>query len=165
MSENADLQKGQAATIDNSSSKQLFGLSYAKATNVGAQSIPSATPTLYNFDTVQTTVFPPRLTGMISVSAPDRITFRENGFYLILARFSWAANAVGVRTIEILSNTFATEIASQNANSAGGTDHIVQTMQPYFAGDFVQFRVTQTSGAPLNLNPGCEIYALELAAR
>lgn len=75
------------------------------------------------------------------------------GLYSITGWAAWASNATGVRRCEILVNGAGPVFYSRDAAGSGvGNAQVAHMEWPLSKGDIVQLRVTQNSGADLNLN-------------
>lgn len=87
-------------------------------------------------------------------ATPTRLYAPIAGVYEIVFNFSWFYAANGERFADIIVNA-TTQIASQrfNPNAGGAAEMFVATTSFLNAGDYVECRVYQTIGAPLNLWP------------
>jgi hypothetical protein len=127
-----------------------------RLTHSAAQSTTSGTPLALAFDTETVDSG-----GMHSTSSnTSRITVPSggSGMYLLGANIEFAANATGVRDLNIRLNN-STIIGSARATSASGTTPTrltVTTIYPLNVGDYVEAVVNQTSGGNLNLNSAAE---------
>lgn len=121
----------------------------ARAYHNANQSITSATLTVlalnserYDTDTIHDTA-----------TNNSRLTCKTAGVYAISGNVSFAANATGLRELDILLNG-ATMIASKTVGNVGGTvATIVDVGCDYLlaVNDYVELRVYQDSGGALNV--------------
>ena len=113
------------------------------------QSIASATPTAVSFDTVVYDT-----AGLANLVAhPTRLTFPAGGHWLVGACCTFAANATGTRTANIVVN------GANDVVALGGGGVVVtaadfpiltgSTVWLFAAGDFVELQVNQNSGGNL----------------
>lgn len=121
----------------------------ARVYHNAAQSIANSTPTVlafnserYDTDTIHDTV-----------TSNSRLTCKTAGKYLIAASVEFAGNATGYREVALLLNG-ATVIANQTVPSglAGALSVAVAAEYALAVNDYVEARVFQTSGGPLNVN-------------
>jgi hypothetical protein len=116
---------------------------------VTTQSIPSGVFTNVSFDVeVYDT------DNMFDPMTPTRLTFNTPGVYLVTGAARWADNATGRRAVGIVPN--ANGIAflaadTRDATASGASRQNVSTTARFQAGDFIELKVEQTSGAPLDL--------------
>src|SRR6266540_1593217 len=82
-----------------------------------------------------------------------RLTCKTAGVYEIGGSAEFAANATGVRSLQILLNG-ATAIVEQDITSTGAVVHrmSVSTVYQLAVNDYVELRATQSSGGNLNVN-------------
>lgn len=86
---------------------------------------------------------------------PTRLEVKVPGQYLFGVSMSFAASAVGVRTVTIWKNrTTQLAVVQQSASSAFETMLALSALADMVAGDYVEVMVFQTSGGPLNITPG-----------
>lgn len=83
----------------------------------------------------------------------SRLTAPVSGLYSITAAAAWFVNPTGFRTAQIWRND-QTILLSDDVHPDQDTDHVLATLAPLSAGDYVELRVSQTSGGPLNLATG-----------
>ncbi len=113
--------------------------------NSGIQSIPNAVVTTLQFNTVIAS------NGIPYDIVNNWFTIPSSGLYGINAFYQAAANGVGVRSIFIYLNgnsIFSRAVAVSNIN--GGNNIEISVLDRLTAGDTLQIRVGQTSGAALN---------------
>lgn len=92
-----------------------------------------------------------------TVTNTGRITLNTAGLYIVTGHAEFAANATGVRGLQVLRNTDADGIAQiyyQAAPATTGTAITVATVWKFAAGDYIQLRAFQNSGGALNINYG-----------
>lgn len=123
----------------------------ARIFNNANQSIPNNTATTLTFNTThydfQTT------SPQFVIGQPTRLTVQSTGLYAIGCNVEFAANATGIRQVELFVQG-STIIASdkRNACSAGTTRISLNTHYRMFSTTFVEVRVLQDSGGALNVN-------------
>jgi hypothetical protein len=113
-----------------------------------AQGIPNTTFQALGFDTNRIDTY----TGHSTTSNNTRYTCQAAGYYWVHGQCSWAANATGVRALELAKNGTAiidTEDLQQTANLAGQTQHVMGIVQ-LAAGDYLELWAYQSSGAALS---------------
>lgn len=92
---------------------------------------------------------------MWSGGAPTRITFNRAGKYIVGAHVSYAANATGIRTLNILKNgTDFIAARSIMAASSGLSNLSVCTVAELAAGNYIEITVHQNSGGDLDIGAG-----------
>lgn len=84
-----------------------------------------------------------------------KLTCRTSGLYMITASIRWSSNATGHRALTFVLNN-SVNIASTTNNAVGGieTEQTATTIYRLAASDFLQLRVSQTSGAALDVVSG-----------
>lgn len=90
-----------------------------------------------------------------TVTNTGRITIVTAGLYILTGHAEFAANATGMRGLQLLRNTDADGIAQiyyQAAPVSTGTAVSLSTVWKFVAGDYVQLRAFQNSGGALNVN-------------
>jgi len=118
-----------------------------RQTNLVAQSIPHNSETKITWDTTDQNI------GFTFTSGTD-VVLPENGVYMVTCTVRWASNGTGFRRIALYLN--ATLYGDMAIPSVGGsTTHpmSVSTLIRANAGNIVDVRATQTSGAPLAFGP------------
>lgn len=122
-----------------------------------ALSVPNTTLTVVSFDAPDWVA-----AGAWVVGAPDTITIKEPGLYQLQGAFGWSGPAAGRRIVDLLVN--GSPVARWDVNTAGDfpIDPVVRTL-PLAAGDTVQLRVYQGTGAPVNALVGA-VYSCVLSA-
>lgn len=112
------------------------------------QAIPNTTPTtlafnteLYDTDTIHDTV-----------TNNSRLTCKTAGKYVICASLRFAGNATGYRIFEVWLNG-TIRIACSNQDNLGSTNvrETLTHIYPLIIGDYVEVKVFQNSGGPLNI--------------
>lgn len=121
------------------------GSSYCRVFNSGGLTIVTATPTILAFDSNR---FDPASLHS-TTSNTSRITIARNGMYNITANLEWPANAVGIRTIEILLNGATVIARVDTPGNAALINQMISTLYYLFSNDYIEIRVTQTSGGNL----------------
>lgn len=115
---------------------------------VGAQSIPTATPTTLTFTTEQ---FDNDTMANLGVNNTI-LTCVTDGFYFVTCRAAFEANATGVREIFIQRNAInAYEIRVDNAGAGTSTQISPAGVLWLQAGDTLRLVVAQNSGVNLNV--------------
>lgn len=89
---------------------------------------------------------------MHSTSAnTGRITFTTAGVYIVTLDVVWKNHATGDRSVAIRKN--GTDTLASDTKDAGGADlsvgHAISILEEFSAADYVEARVTQTSGVSL----------------
>lgn len=90
-----------------------------------------------------------------TVSNTSRITVPVDGLYLITGHIEFAANATGVRGIQILFNGTGTSVAGAYYPTTGGivgTGLSIATVYKFAATNYVELQGYQTSGGALVIN-------------
>lgn len=84
---------------------------------------------------------------------PERITFTTAGIYIVTLNCTWKKNTTGDRIAQIRKG--GTDILAYESKDAGGADlfvgHSITIEDTFSAGNYVEARVQQTSGAALNI--------------
>lgn len=89
------------------------------------------------------------------VTNNSRITFTTAGLYQITGCLEWTANTTGLRYAVIRLNGVTNLcVVTNNASSSLTTDIVVSTLWKAAAGDYVELRAWQNSGATLNIAAG-----------
>jgi hypothetical protein len=86
------------------------------------------------------------------VTNPDRFTCHTAGIYMLTFGAEFAANATGVRQIQIMKN--GTAVATQNMQNIGAGAAAIMTVSAILSlavNDYLQFRAYQNSGGNLNI--------------
>lgn len=119
----------------------------ARVTHSVAQSIPDTTLTILAFDTERFD------TDNIhdTVTNNDRLTCQTAGTYIILGGIRFASNATGYRQVRVYKNTTIISYTLLTTVSGNPTAVPVATLTDMAVGDFVQIRVTQSSGGALDV--------------
>lgn len=142
----------------------------AKAVRTSDQSIPNSTETAVTFDTEV------RDDGGMydDGGVEDRLTVPAggDGWYVITGWGSWNTSGTGERQLIIVCYTSAgagktAGSANQGEPSNPGAIWIhqnVSMVQHLVAGDYIQLRAFQASGAALNLRSGAHLEAVRVAA-
>lgn len=93
-----------------------------------------------------------------TVTNPSRLTADSFGLWMVVVSVRWTANAVGIRTAQVLLNgttvvaSFDTAGASAvNPNDAQISGNRVIQLN---AGDYIELQTFQNSGGALNVQPG-----------
>lgn len=90
-----------------------------------------------------------------TVTNNSRITINTAGLYVVNAYVEFAASATGTREVDLLVNgTTFIAVDLRPATAAGTTVIAVSSMWKFAATDYVQARVTQSSGGALNVSAG-----------
>ena len=114
------------------------------------QSIPNDTWTALSFDAIITEE-KPATTSQWSSGSPTRLICRLPGYYLVNAHVRFAANATGIRGINLLKNG---TIGLTSIKSVGftGSDPVIlcNVIVKLDTGDYVETQVYQNSGAALD---------------
>lgn len=131
----------------------------AEQTSVGCrvydssnQSIPDSAQTAINFDGEEYDTDNMHDT----VTNNTRITINKTGKYVIWAGVGWAANATGIRQVNITKNG-TTVLATNQTHSPNGINNFnmtQSTIADLTAGDYVECIVFQNSGGALNVVGG-----------
>lgn len=110
------------------------------------QSIANATWTAIQFDATRFN------TGAMWVSGSNtRITFALAGGYVVAGGISFAGAAAGYRYTSIMVNGGTDIVFSRNGNTDANDQHVfISTVYQFNAGDYIQMRAYQDSGAALN---------------
>lgn len=89
----------------------------------------------------------------IRASGSTRLIARKTGLWDVGVTIEWAANATGTRMVEVLVNGAVKARVGPVAPAATGTtvQEIPRKMYSLVKDDYVEVRVTQTSGADLNI--------------
>lgn len=84
----------------------------------------------------------------------SRLTASSAGIYHIFGHVSWAANATGIREVQILLNgaTVIADIIVPTAGAGAVTSMTIDTLYALAAGNYVELRVWQNSTAALNIS-------------
>jgi hypothetical protein len=116
------------------------------------QSIPNNTTTEIDFTTVGYDSYASRSEGAMASIASNGITIRKTGFYLVSLVGSFAANATGIRRIQVVKNTVAM-VSNQKAGSSAAS-MTVEVTKPMLLDedDLIEGAVFQNSGAALDLS-------------
>jgi hypothetical protein len=94
----------------------------------------------------------------------SRLTVPVPGVYSIGGYVPWAANGTGDRDAEIQLNGSTTLVKDNRAaTGTGTTDMNVRVQKDLFADDYVELKVTQTSGGALNVAAGVAFWIERLA--
>ena len=131
-------------------------LHVAKALRVrasAAQSIPDTTVTLVTWNTEDFDLFAAHSTS----ANTSRITIPSTlpGVWKVHAQAQFAANATGQRNIELWKNgVLAVGPSSQYAPPAGVCTVDITSLFNLVAGDYIEVKVSQTTGGALNLLSG-----------
>lgn len=87
-----------------------------------------------------------------TVTNNSRLTCKTAGKYLVTGNVSFAANATGIRQLQIKLNGATTVGAvGWSASSAGTTDLVVVTLYDMAVNDYVELIAAQNSGGALNV--------------
>jgi hypothetical protein len=115
--------------------------------NSANQSIPTSSTTTLSFDTEDFDT-----DSMHAGSNPSRITATTAGKYLVIGQVSFASNAAGNRTVQIVKNSGLTlqSRVVQPACASANTSLETRALVEMAAGDYVQLQVIQSSGGALN---------------
>jgi hypothetical protein len=94
--------------------------------------------------------------GMFNPAVNNRITFQTPGLYSITGAVRWDPNNAGVRSIGLVRNDIgiaflAADTRSPTADATSATRQNVSTVTCADAGDFVQLKVSQSSGGNLDV--------------
>jgi hypothetical protein len=132
---------------------ELSDVPRCRLTHNAAQSLTTATLTVLAFNTEIYDAAAPNAMHDTTVGN-SRITIPSNGagWYLLSANVEFAANATGIRQVQIRING-VTVIASVivPATAAGTCRLNVSTMYRMAVGDYAEVQAQQTSGGALNV--------------
>jgi len=133
---------------------------HARVRRSTTQSIPNAAATAMTFDTQDTNVG-----ALWAAGNPTRLTAPRTGFYAIGVYASWAANATGVRTIQLRSNGSVDNATDGRLNFGGtyGINQTMATMMQLNANDYMEMMMFQDSGAALNVSVNCVFWMTYLS--
>jgi hypothetical protein len=125
---------------------KLGALPGAEVANTANETIPNSGVRVLTFDTKDRDVG-----GFYSSGTPDRLTAPVAGKYLIIATVTWDAGTTGLRELQLTLNnggSLAWALGAPFADtSVYGLTQTVEKVYPLKAGDYVQARVWQDSGA------------------
>ena len=120
----------------------------ARVYNTGTQSIASGVGTALTFTNADFNVG-----GTWSLSAPDRLTAKKAGVYVITASISWANDPAGVRDLSLKVNGATSIMTVSSAPVPSQNTAPIENCATTFrlrAGDYVQAIAFQTSGGALD---------------
>lgn len=144
-------QAGQNVEIECTGTAGEEGPEYGcRVYNNANQSIPDSIMTALAFDSEYYDTY-----GMHNtVLNNTRITVQNGGKYTIGGSVVFAANAVGVRALQIYKNNSTILAQEQDASAGAANTHrtVVVTSDEFVAGDYVELRAYQSSGGALNVN-------------
>jgi hypothetical protein len=121
----------------------------ARAFHSVAQSIPNNTLTSVALDSEAFDT-----ADLHSTAANNsRLMAPESGLYSLTAAANWFVNPTGFRVAQIWRNG-STILVSDNVVPNADDDHVLSTLARLSAGDYVELKVNQNSGAPLLLSTG-----------
>lgn len=121
-----------------------------RATMGNSQSIPDSTVTAVTWTSADTY----DTNSMHSTSSnPSRITIKTSGLYAVAVNIWFAANATGYRQLWLYKNGSALGLYVQNPSPGTGAcnANLYDEIQ-CVAGDYLEARAEQNSGAALNIN-------------
>ena len=141
---------GQAYSYADKPQGYPFGTVTIRVERSTNQSIPNATWTALSFDAIITEE-KPATTSQWSSGSPTQLICRLPGYYLVNAHVRFAANATGIRGINLLKNG---TIGLTSIKSVGftGSDPVIlcNVIVKLDTGDYVETQVYQNSGAALD---------------
>jgi hypothetical protein len=135
---------GVKLKLNTVTAKELKTLPTVRATNTIDESIAGAQQSL----TFDTNVYDNSAMHSIKDN-PSRLTARIDGVYAITGKVQWAANTTGVRDLLIVKN--GTTIIARTEVPGSTAVQEVSTQVDMRTRDFVELRVSQTSGGALNV--------------
>jgi hypothetical protein len=83
----------------------------------------------------------------------SRLTAPVSGIYSMTATANWFVNPTGSRVAQIWRNG-STILLSDSVVPNSDDDHVLSTLAQLSAGDYIELKVAQSSGAPLLLATG-----------
>lgn len=143
----ADLAAG---TVDTTKIGAIPGARVRRTTALAIPGAPGGS-TVLSYDATDFNVG-----GVFDAAQPSRLTAPVAGRYLIVATARWTADPDGRRTLALVVNGAAPQIARSNvsAYSTNGLlapEQTAEAIYPLNAGDYVVVWAYQDSGAPLDL--------------
>ena len=106
-----------------------------------------------NFDTETLTLGSGATAMHNNTTNTGQIVAQTTGVYLFVFNIIWNANATGTRYLDMYKNSSViVASAFSPANGVGNTAMSLSQIVAMTAGDYMQFRVAQTSGVTLNVN-------------
>jgi hypothetical protein len=152
---------GQVLKVNSGATALEWGTSASGATFSGcrvtkssAQSTSNSADSVLTFDTETFDVdgYHDNSTNNSRITIPSGKT----GYFLINGQVSWAANASGVRLMDIYKNGATRLARNEDGNNGGSYNKVSQasTIVYLTAGDYVELRAFQESGGNLNVNSG-----------
>lgn len=116
------------------------------------QSIPNNATTEIDFTAVAYDTYTTRDEGVMGDIGTNAITIRKTGLYMVTLVGSFAANATGIRRIQIAKNSSAM-VSNQKAGSAAAS-MTVEVAKPMLLAedDIIEGFVFQNSGGALDLS-------------
>lgn len=124
------------------------GRDYSRASNSGALTIPTATPTALAFNLTSYQSNPLIHNDAVSNT---KFTAQVDGMYFVSGHVQWpASNITGYRALEIVvDGTITVARISEPGNATLAQDQSISTAVFLFAGQFVEIIADQTSGGNL----------------
>jgi len=118
---------------------------YCSIGSLSNQAVPNATTTVKEWDTIIHNDY-----NMFDISSDDRITFVENGVYLIIANIRMGSNSTGYRQIAITINGSA--ISSNRILSIGTSNDklAISTIYKAEKNDYTTCTLYSTAGTSIN---------------
>lgn len=140
---------GQAYSYAASPQDYPFGTVAIRVERISNQSIPNNTWTALSFDTIITEE-KPATTSQWSSGDPTKLICRLPGYYLINAHVRFAANATGVRGINLMKN--GVSLTAIIIAAFSGQDPTIQcsAIVKLDTGDYIEAKAYQNSGGALN---------------
>ncbi len=142
---------------------------FARFGRAATQSIPNTTFTVVTWDTSINNNGISTTGSTTGFSFPINNLITQPGVWEISANVSFAANAAGIRLIDIYDSTNAVAYAQilKNTTPAGFTCELSTTFRDYFASTTrnMQVRVYQSSGGALNIGSGGTAFNFVTARR
>src|SRR6266498_1953339 len=128
------------------------------STMVG-QAFTSGVTTQVIFDVLDFDSYAARAEGAMVNLSTDTITIRKAGLYYFTGKARWAANATGVRQMQLAKN--GTSLVGHSAPGIAGTtvDSEFSHLVPCAVNDAIILRASQNSGGSLSTAPSfvCDI--------
>jgi len=130
-----------------SENKHEFTALCCEAFRANTQSIANGVYVTVSFDTQAYDPF-----NVFSVADPTKIYVYETGFYLVTFRVNWQLHAGGVRILRV--DVSGTEAHHVQTHLPLSYNHSVDTscILYLFKGQYLQFKVWQSSGGPINIS-------------
>jgi hypothetical protein len=139
----SDVLNGSLGTADLAGS-----IPAARVFRASDQSIPSGVTTPLNFtgENYDTVSMHNNTTNNSRLTAPVK------GIYAVNAAVQWVPNTTGVRYLQLASDAVGTVAVQREPGSSTDLTQEVSTQMRLQAGEYIEAKVLQTSGGPLNVD-------------